>query len=386
LGSGPASSDTSGEPGANHEALTFGTSSQQAVMYALDLLELATNGKVVMLTAGGKREYLPGVDQSYYLVEFSEENSSVSKPIAVDWDLDFNTDAVYFGTSFGDHLNGWGGKLRRIVMENGSDPTIPSNWTTDSTLIDLSPDAISPNINNGQPIMASATAGTDMHANRWIYFGTGRFYSHQDKENLDQQSFYGIREPYQIGSNGVTKIFDHTTVALSELEDVTDVKVYQYGESITGFDNFAALADYIEEERQGWRMNFTTSPGARNLGEAVLAGDILTFTTYTPSEDPCIPEGHSHVYGLYYRTGTAYFKSIFGLDFGDISDDQPLVLKVQSLGQGMTITPNIHIGRQEGSRAYIQSSTGAIQSLDQQNPGIIKSGKMPWKPDHHFCP
>jgi type IV pilus assembly protein PilY1 len=378
FGSGPASPDGLGDNGANSQALINGTSTQNATMYALDLVELASNGKLVMVTPTGKKEYDPSSDEQYHMVKFSEQNSIVSKPIAVDWDLDFNTDALYFGTISGDHNNGWGGKLRRILMDNGSDPTNTGNWTTDSILIDLSPDAVSTYLPNGQPITASATAGVDKKNDRWIFFGTGRFYSQNDKLNLDQQSFYGVKEPFvEIDQ---IKNFDYSTVSISELEDVTNVKVYQYGESVTGFDSFGALSNQIEG-KQGWRMNFKESEGERNLGEAVLAGDVLTFTTYTPSNDLCTPEGFSQVYGLYYRTGTAYYRSIFGMDYGDQVEGQPLVLKVVPLGLGMTITPNIHVGRQEGSRAYIQSSTGAIQTLEQENPGIIKSGKLPWKPD-----
>ena len=43
-----------------------------------------------------------------------DNNSFISETIAVDWNLDFNTDTVYFGTVAGDS-NGWSGKLRRII-------------------------------------------------------------------------------------------------------------------------------------------------------------------------------------------------------------------------------------------------------------------------------
>jgi type IV pilus assembly protein PilY1 len=50
-----------------------------------------------------------------------------------------------------------------------------------------------------------------------------------------------------------------------------------------------------------------------------------------------------------------------------------------SLGKGLTLTPNIHVGREEGSKAFIQTSTGAIEVIQQLNPGETKSGKASWR-------
>jgi type IV pilus assembly protein PilY1 len=52
----------------------------------------------------------------------------------------------------------------------------------------------------------------------------------------------------------------------------------------------------------------------------------------------------------------------------------------------LSVTPNIHVGRETGSKAYIQSSTGAITTLPQLNPGRTKSGKQYWNMDESACP
>lgn len=380
FGSGPIAAD-----GASTDALLNGTSTQQAVMYAIDLVELATNKKLVTLTGAGKKEFTAAAAADpYYLVQFSENDSFVSKPIAVDWDLDFNTDAAYFGTTSGSPAGGWNGKLRRLVMDNGADPTAHTNWTLDSTLLDLT-DGVSKNLVNGQPITASATAGTDKADDRWLYFGTGRFYSQDDKMNVDQQSYYGVKEPYTIVDS--KKEFNYNEVDFDDLMDVTNIKVYENGTSLSGFSgDFQDLANHIEDNEQGWRLEFDYKSGDRNLGEAVLAGDVLTFTTYVPSDDPCSIAGESQVYALYYRTGTAYTSSIIGLDTFDTVGDDSLVLKRTELGMGMTITPNIHVGRESGSQAYIQTSTGSIKPIDEENPGVVKSGRAPVQPGDQTCP
>jgi len=384
FGSGPISEDDAGDDGANYDALIDGTSTQKAVMYAIDLVELANNGKVVALTGSGPKTYTAATSADpHYLVQFPEEESSISKPITVDWDLNFTADAAYFGVSYGNHVDGWNGKMRRFVFENGSDPKDPANWTLDSTLLDLT-DKSSPALSNGQPIMAHAMAGVDKAENRWLFFGTGRFYSQDDKLNSDQQSYYGVKEPYTLVSG--EKKFNHNQVAVTSLLDTTNVKVYNNGSTVTGFSDFYALVDEIQNNYSGWRIDLDYKAGERNLGEAVLAGDVLTFTSYVPTDDPCGLDGESMVYALYYLTGTAYYQSIIGLDPTDVSGSDALVLKRASLGKGMTITPNIHVGREEGSRAYIQTSTGAIKPLEQDNPGVLKSGKVQVEPGPQPCP
>jgi type IV pilus assembly protein PilY1 len=378
FGSGPISKDAASADGANYSALIDGTSTQQAVMYAVDLVDLASKGKVVTLTDSGPKTYAAAnASDPHYLVRFPEAQSSISKPITVDWDLNFNADAAYFGISFGNHTTGWSGKMRRIVIENGSDPKNPKNWTLDSTLLNLTKGS-STNLDNGQPIMAHAMGGVDKAGNHWLFFGTGRFYAQADKLNTDQQTYYGVKEPFTT-VNGIKK-FTHAQVPFNALLETTSIKVYENGDTVTGFSDFQALVNKIEDSHSGWRMEFTYKTGERNLGEAVLAGDVLTFTTYIPTDDPCGIDGESMVYALYYRTGTAYAQSVIGLNTSDVVNGNALVLKNTSLGQGMTITPNIHVGREEGTRAYIQTSTGAIKPLDQANPGVIKSGKIPVQP------
>lgn len=395
FGSGPISEDAFGDPGANNTALIDGTSDQQAVMYAVDLAKLAQDGQLVMVTPDGtEKAYSPGdaAIQDYFMVRFDEQNSSVSKPIVVDWDLDYKSDAVYFGTSSGNLADGWHGKMRRIVLDTGDNtPTDPSEWVTDSTLLDLT--AVVPTDEDddtapktGQPIMAPATAAVDRMGNRWLYFGTGRFYSLADKLNLDQQAYYGVKEP--LGDDFLPT---YAEVPYTNLKDVSDIKVYEngyylanYEENKTWFD----LRDDIADNYQGWRMDFE-DPGERNIGQAVLAGEILTFTTFIPSDDLCNMDGESILYALYYLTGTAYRQSVIGLNYWDLApqdSETPLVLKRQRLTSGMTTTPNIHGGRQEGTTAFIQTPSGGIQEIEQRNPGAVKSGKVMWRPDEECAP
>ena len=140
----------------------------------------------------------------------------------------------------------------------------------------------------------------------------------------------------------------------------------------------------------GWRMNFTTTR-ERNIGQAALLGDILTFTSYIPSPNICQFEGESNFYALYFRTGTASDSSVIGSAFeydgidndGDGQIDEAgeaggSAFKKLSLGAGLVIRPSIHTGREAGSTAFIQTSSGAIKPFEEKNPGRTKSGLSAW--------
>jgi type IV pilus assembly protein PilY1 len=84
-----------------------------------------------------------------------------------------------------------------------------------------------------------------------------------------------------------------------------------------------------------------------------------------------------------YDTGTAYTKSVIGTNSGKTvvegTKTKKEILSNVSLGKGLTVTPNIHTGRQEGSKVFVQTSTGTILELEEQNPGMVKSGKSSWR-------
>ena len=55
------------------------------------------------------------------------------------------------------------------------------------------------------------------------------------------------------------------------------------------------------------------------------------------------------------------------------------VLRKKFIGRGMTLTPNLHVGRSKGSKAFIQTSTGGILGFEQDAPGATKSGVISWE-------
>jgi Tfp pilus tip-associated adhesin PilY1 len=368
LGSGPTSAT-----GPDSSSLQDVGSTQQAKIYMVDLKELAQNRSlkdeegIDLTSAGPPFQVLP------------DNNSFISDLVSVDLDLDYKTDIVYYGTLSGS-LGSWGGKLRRIVINDDTDST---NWVGDSTLTDA-----------GQPITAAPTLTLDRQGQIWIYFGTGRFMNRGDVNDTSVQTYYGIIEPWDdVNSNNIVEVGESltwATVLTTDLADVSNAEVFEGGNRVEGlplvdFDGDSDGTVTFPEVKNavaakgGWRLDFPTS-GERNLGQASLVGDIVTFTTYVPNADPCEFEGYSYLYTLHFQTGTAFSESIIGLNNTNVdADGNSEVLKKTGLGKGLTITPSIHVGREKGSKAFIQSSTGAIQVIQQTNPGVTKSGKVSWQ-------
>ncbi len=380
FGSGPH--DTLGAFG---NALANGTSNQAARIYAVDLHDLVFDKQLKSLNASGAptagANTLASLDSA----------SFVSDPVTVDYDFDYRADAVYFGTMSGGFAGGFGGKLRRIVV---GDDVSAANWDADSVLIDLG------SVYNGQPISTAPAVGKTDYGDFYIYFGTGRFLNRTDVNNLtraaDPQSYYGIKEPYTL-VNG-EKVLSWATVTRSDLLDVSSAEVFEEGKTVTGIGGFSGDFDDLEDMMDapvgdakyqgGWYLDFATSK-ERNLGQPTLLGNILTFTTYVPSADAC-EEGYSNLYAPFYKTGTGYKHPVIGTDATNTVDDDmdgdgttetthQEVLRKTKLGQGLTLTPNLHIGREAGAKAFLQTSTSAIITIEQDAPGRTKSGASMWK-------
>ena len=120
--------------------------------------------------------------------------------------------------------------------------------------------------------------------------------------------------------------------------------------------------------QEGWYLDLPpiqgiagTAPATRVINGSALAGGVLFTTAYQPGLDLCTGEGFSRLYGLYYKTGTAYPGPailgtciIVGVEYSN-----PFI----ELGHGFATTPSLHTGSGSGDNAvsvFTQLSTGAI--------------------------
>jgi type IV pilus assembly protein PilY1 len=317
-------------------------------------------------------------------------NSFVSDMISVDFQLEefYKTDAVYFGTVSGT-WGSWGGGMYRLVTRKVTAGTQvvtkPSEWSTLLSTSGLSNPLYL--LNTGQPVTGAASIGTDFE-NYWIYFGTGRFFDSDDKTDSGsnaQQTYYGIKEPRDCDEftwETVEKTGSwNTTPGAQGLLQVDKILIKR---ATNGIDaTLSCLASDTECEALitagittfNQLDTYITGTGCYDPTHTAAERALYeTGTTYQPYNDVCLPEGLGFLYGVYFRTGTAWYESAFGDTTEENAED------VLDLGRGLAITPNLHVGEQEGSKAFVQTSTGTIVEIPQPNLPInkYKTGRTSW--------
>lgn len=300
-----------------------------------------------------------------------DANTFMGDPAVVDENLDFVSDTIYIGSA----ISTTQGKVYRIQTGNTQPATTP--WVI-STLF-----------NTGRPDLVAPSVAKDAKANLWVFFGTGRLRGTADLSNVDQQTFYGIKDA--CGKAGATCT---TTYITTDLLNSSNFAVCSSGagtnagqvyNSTTGtcgtgtstYSNYAAL-QAAENAKQGWYVNLTVPasplPSERALSRSAVLGGLVLFTTYTPASDMCSVFGDSNLYSLYYETGTAYIKPTVGTTGSGTTET---VNKSISLGKGMPTAVGVAIG--ETMTGFVQKSTGEIVRVEAQ-PGLsVRSGAAAWR-------
>ena len=330
-----------------------GTSDQQASIYVLDL------------KTGNPVEQFSGAPL--------QANSFVGGAATVDLNLDYQTNAVYVGESYDDG-GSWAGKMHRIFIATPDTdlyPT-PNSWTITS----LSSTKVE------QPITAAPGIATDYTNTPWVYWGTGRFFSEQDKMHLDTQGFYGVKDR-TLTEGGAAE--NHVP---SDLIDVSNV-VVTFGAPSTvsgstevssgsGWDQMAAEMRGTESTpTYGWYFEVTDIAGT-NAGERVLVkpsifGGLTMFTAFKPVDDVCKTGGDGRLYAVYFETGTPYKRDIFG--FADPVPGTTLN-RSMDIGEGRPSSLAIHVGQEKGGKMYVQQSTGEIKEMELKPAIYPKSGSV----------
>lgn len=226
----------------------------------------------------------------------TDVGSFTGYPAAMDWDIDFRSDTIYFGLVSGDNLLTQSGKLKRFNMTIN-----PLNWSIS--------DVIDPN----QPFFNAPIPLRDVSGNWWIYAGTGRLFVQADNPSSNQQSYYGIKEAI----NTTTGLPQGTTVSRSSTNPMQNVTRYVADAAGTlttdvsnplpgGVTNVTELTAHIAQSTiHGWYRDFEISPAnERNISNTTFFRDFLLFTTYKPPTDACTAIGSSNLNCLYFKTGT----------------------------------------------------------------------------------
>jgi type IV pilus assembly protein PilY1 len=356
-----------------------GTSSQEARVFVVDL---KTGDAYHDLT-----EFASGTTNGWLFKGTSGVTAFMNSPVSLDKGLNYNVDAVYLGETYWDNTDGsWKGKAHRIG--------IPWDWTDTSTYVDNPNDGSKPWTMNSffdapGPITASMTLSLDIFDNIWVYFGTGRYLSQDDKTDSEIQYLYGIVDPFFDSYDGLDPENDfHNDISTLELtqSDLFDADPYIVTTVGAVYDDggyFGTWEELVSAARaeDGWVRTLTT-PGERSVTKFTVVGGIVFSPTFIPNSDRCGFGGDSNLYGLYFETGTAFYRPIFE-ERRVVEDifrkEGETVLGKITVGAGKSSALGIHVGQEEGAKAFIQQSTGTVLDAAIKPAFNLRSNLTNWR-------
>jgi len=305
-------------------------------------------------------------------------------------------DAVYFGETY---LQGgtWMGKVYKVavpaVNATGQYDAVSTSTYPDNPLDSNNPWRFWPLFNATKPVTTSVLLSQDGSGNVWLYGGTGRYLSSEDKTNADTQYIFGIKDPFFNKAHTPTGAFadnyyhNYTAGLQLQIADlfngdsfvvIDDGSVYEEDGSLFGFWKDLLVTARAED---GWIRSLTISKERVLNKPSILAGIVFT-PSFIPNSDICGAGGESYLYAFHYETGTAYYKPAFSTRTEIVALQGVDMMKTVErlyLGLGKASSLGIHVGLEQGATGFVQQSTGNILT-EPLNPALfVKSGLRSWQ-------
>ena len=226
------------------------------------------------------------IDLDKYNSTLDERASNSTNPKVA-----YSDDAVYIGYARGNAATptAWdkGGVLRMLTYNNYS----PANWKVSRVI-----DGIG-------PVTSSVNKLQDKYNHQlWLYFGSGRYFiKGDDPDNV--QSLFGVKDTCYNNS-------DTFTANCTDSLTVTATATASVGAIVTGVSDQTTLGtvDTTDSNYKGWKIDLGIKAGT-NFTKRVISNPVastsgvVTFTTFTPSQDVCTYGGTTSVWALKYNTG-----------------------------------------------------------------------------------
>ena len=345
--------------------LPTGTAGQAAKLFAVDLITGpgAGNSLVTKMPVGSWKSFMADI-------------------ITLDKNLDYRSDTVYVGRTIdpdatASGIGFWTGKMYRLTMGTcAAAPCTTSTWGVPSGSNRIPTEILDTFPPSGTwdymgPIVSAPTVTLDDAGKTWVFFGTGRYFSSDDKTNADTQYFFGIKDSVMSGTcvqtNGTNCLDDDLVNVSSAQVCVVGVGTCGAGTNqvagVTGVTTFSSGSGTTSligmvQSKEGW---FTTLPAARErvLVNCTLIGGIVFFPSFIPDNNICAATGSSNLYALFYLTGSASTESIIGTTS---SGSNQIVNRSMSLGTGLAAQMAIHLGSQGSGAAGGAGAGSGCQS------------------------
>jgi type IV pilus assembly protein PilY1 len=330
-----------------------------------------------------------------WLFQTGESNAFMNSPVSLDKDLNYNVDAIYFGETYLQGGN-WGGKVYKVTVpwadsSGNYDGHDLANYS-DNPLDATNPWRLAPLFNATRPVTASVSLSKDAFGNLWVYGGTGRFFSTEDKVNTDTQYIFGVKDPFYNMDHTPTGLYadnyyhnykNSLELQMANLFNADSYAVTTAGEVFQSGVSVGSWTDLLDTARasEGWIRSLST-PKERVISKPALLGGIVFTPSFVPSSDVCGFGGDSYLYGFYYETGTSYYKEIFdqGVETMEIAgQEKDTIVEKISLGAGWASSLGVHSGMEAGATGFIQQSTGSVQKEALSPAFNFKSGLRSWQ-------
>lgn len=253
----------------------------------------------------------------------------------VDYDLDYQDDALYFGyvskcpvgtTALGSPTpscssTNWtnGGVLRLFtqsslaggdVSTGGTTALNANNWKWSYLIKDIG--AVTASVAHLAHYQSSSSTLPDT---AYLYFGTGRYFFNSNNgadDQSSQRSLFGIQEPCIDCSSGTCVFTTTCTTSVTSPAPVT----LSTQSVVPG----------------SWRIDLQTTSGStyneRMITDPLAATNgAVFFTTFAPTTDVCSFGGNSYIWAVKYNTGastagTLTGKALLQVSTGDIAQVQ----------------------------------------------------------------
>jgi len=351
--------------------LVTATSSKTAKLFGVNLATL--NGT----TAASITAFKPLTGSPLGIKDLGISNSFVGGLRSVDWDGEYSDDAVYFGISGGTAAAATGTLMRqRLDTTAGQYAELVTGLS--------------------QSFISTPDVFKDSNKQQWVLAGTGRLFVTADQKTIEQQGFYGVKDPLDVPASKVSAISTPSAITQSELLNTTDVQVFANNDVLKNgatytigaatISKFSELVDQINTNFKGWYNNFEalggSSPSERNVSASVRVSNLLLYTSFDPGAQDSCDIGTSYLNVRHFNTGTAAPFAPIGTDSSIQSNSEDLSLGRRVLGPGLYSAPVIHRGS-GGVTVITQGSTGAIGGDSVKLQGVA-AGRQSWRQIYDF--
>jgi len=208
--------------------------------------------------------------------------------------------------------------------------------------------------NHDHPIRGKADyAYSETHGEIWIYFGTGKYEAQADKQDDNQQYFFGLKD------DGSDPLPEYTLNSIP-----VELEARFYTTTIDGNDITVRYVQGSNPNADSWKMKlytksnpFPNGPAAagseRVFSQPLVVGGIVFFTTFIPDENVCAGTGESWLIAVDYNTGQGATLPVFDINNDGNFDDSDKVLV-----DGEYVVPiGIKVGRGRGSHPVLHKDT-----------------------------